>query len=63
MYFFIIIGLLLVITGLAMLLIYWPTWPTAVILIAVGLAAVVLFGSAYKKIFADKIDRAPKGGG
>lgn len=44
----------MVIVGLVMLLIHWPTWPTGVTLIAVGLV-VVLFGWAYKKIFADKI--------
>ena len=60
MCFFIIIGLILIIIGLVMLLIYWPTWPTGVTLIAVGLVVVVLFGWAYKKIFADKIDRGRK---
>jgi len=57
---FIIIGLILITIGLAMLIIYWPTWPTGVTLIAVGLVVVVLFGWAYKKIFTDKIDRDPK---
>ena len=60
MCFFIIIGLILIIIGLVMLLIYWPAWPTGVALIAVGLVVVVLFGWAYRKIFADKIDRDPK---
>jgi membrane protein implicated in regulation of membrane protease activity len=60
MCFFIIIGLILIIIGLVMIFIYWPTWPTGVALIAVGLVAVVLFGWAYKKIFTDKIDRDPK---
>jgi len=55
MYFFIIIGLFLIIVGLVMILIYWPAWPTGVTLIAVGFVAVVLFVGAYKKIFADKI--------
>jgi len=53
--FFIIIGLFLVIVGLVMILIHSPTWPTGVILIAVGFVVMVLFGWAYKKIFADKI--------
>jgi len=57
---FIIIGLILITIGLAMLIICWPTWPTGVTLIAVGLVVVVLFGWAYKKIFTDKIDRDPK---
>jgi hypothetical protein len=55
MYFFIIIGLFLVIVGLVMILIDSPTWPTGITLIAIGLVVVVLFGWAYKKIFADKI--------
>ena len=57
---FIVIGLILVITGVAMLLIHWPTWPTGVTLIAVGLVVVVLFGWAYRKIFADRVDRDRK---
>jgi hypothetical protein len=55
MYLFITIGLILIIIGLVMILIHWPTWPTGVTLIGVGLVVVVLFGWAYKKIFADKI--------
>jgi len=55
MYFFIIIGLFLVIVGLVMILIHSPTWPTGVILITVGFVVMVLFGWAYKKTFADKI--------
>jgi membrane protein implicated in regulation of membrane protease activity len=57
---FIIVGLILITIGLVMLLIYWPTWPTGVTLIAVGLVVVVLFGWAYKKIFTDKIGGDPK---
>jgi membrane protein implicated in regulation of membrane protease activity len=57
---FIIIGLILITIGLVMLLIYWPTWPTGVTMIAVGLVVVVLFGWAYRKVFTDKIDRDPK---
>ncbi len=60
MCFFIIIGLFLVVIGLGMLLIYWPAWPTGVTLIGVGLVVAFLFGWAYKKIFADKIDRGRK---
>jgi len=60
MCFFIIIGMFLVVIGLGLLLIYWPAWPTGVTLIAVGLVVAFLFGWAYKKIFADKIDRGRK---
>jgi len=60
MCFFIIIGLILITIGSVMLFIYWPTWPTGVTLIAVGLVVVGFFGWAYKKIFADKIGRDPK---
>ena len=55
MCFFIFIGLILVIIGLVMLFIYWPTWPTGVALIAVGLVVVGFFGWAYRKVFTDKI--------
>jgi cytochrome c biogenesis protein CcdA len=55
MYFFIIIGLMLIIIGLIMPLIYWPTWPIGVALIAVGLVVVGFFGWAYRKVFTDKI--------
>jgi hypothetical protein len=49
------IGLILVIIGLAMLLIYWPTWPTGVALIAVGLLVVGFFVWAYRRVFTDKM--------
>jgi hypothetical protein len=39
-----------------MLLTYWPTWPTGVILIGVGLAVVVFFGWAYRRIFTEQKD-------
>jgi uncharacterized membrane protein len=55
MCFFIIIGLILVIIGLVMFFIYWPTWPTGVALIAVGLVVAGFFGWAYRKVFTDKI--------
>jgi membrane protein implicated in regulation of membrane protease activity len=56
MCFFILIGLILIIIGLVMLLTYWPTWPTGVILIGVGLAVVVFFGWAYRRIFTEQKD-------
>jgi uncharacterized membrane protein len=52
---FIFIGLILVLIGFIMLLANWATWPTGVTLIVVGLAVVVLFGGAYKKVFTDKV--------
>jgi hypothetical protein len=52
---FIILGLILVIIGLVMLFIHWPTWPMGVSLIAGGLLLVAFFGWAYKKIFTDRI--------
>jgi len=55
MCFFIAFGLFLVIVGLVMLLIHWPTWPVAVPLIGAGLVLITFFGWAYKKIFTDRI--------
>ncbi len=54
MCFFIIVGLILVVVGLVMLLIHWPTWPMGVTLIAAGLFVAAFFGWAYKKVFTDR---------